>query len=362
MDALTDPKQRSRLEPATFARRLPSVTYFRMGPTDQSQGPAAAVFMRRDLRLGTFFAVDDGTAYGRMLTTAMSAYGTHRLGLRLAGSAHLRLGDPASVHGLIADVAGVIAARNPDGVYCACDQTIAPDFARSLRLRGYRNPLVGNDASFEGSTNWMGLKGRDFATAVDIPPETPALETFRHIYRARFHQAADPAGLAAYEAAAIALNALYDAGTAGRLRGTDPCHASRRAPLCGPRTIPKRRTAAQFQREWRREAAQSEYLRAARWPMAVHDLGARVGPARVRLLLRNHLFRGMAADLRSSPQWRGWADSAGPNCRRGTIADLPALPPCSGRTPCRYTKSRSRRSGIDPTGHSAFCRWSVQGR
>jgi DNA-binding beta-propeller fold protein YncE/ABC-type branched-subunit amino acid transport system substrate-binding protein/transcriptional regulator with XRE-family HTH domain len=229
MDALTDPKQRFRLEPATFARWLPSITYFRVTPTDGSQGPAAAVFMRRDLRLRTFFAADDGTSYGRMLATAMSAYGRHRLGLRLAGSAHLRLGDPASVHGLIAELAGVIAARNPGGVYCACDQTIAPDFARALRLTGYRGPLVSNDASFEGSPNWVGLKGRDFATAVDLPPETPALETFRHTYRARFHEAADPTGVAAYDAAAMALNAFYDAGSAGRLCGT--IHAMRAAVL-----------------------------------------------------------------------------------------------------------------------------------
>ena len=212
-ERLTDPKYRFRLEPATYARRVRSITYFRVVSPDQSQGAGAAQFMRQTLKLHTYYSVDDDSSYGSSIVNAMKRYGRARAGLQSLGASHLALEDPARMQATIQAATRAIRARNPDGVYCACDVSVATQFARSLRFNGYAKPLVLDDAAFEESRAWAPLRALRmvYATSVDLAPENRTTGTFSRSYRALFHIKAGPAALPAYEAADVSLAALYAA-------------------------------------------------------------------------------------------------------------------------------------------------------
>ncbi len=212
-ELLTDPKYRFRLEPATYARKVRSITYFRTISPDQSQGAAAAKFMRQTLNIRTYYSVDDASSYGRSIVSAMKRYDRARLGLQSLGASELSLADPARMHTTIQQATRAIRARNPDGVYCACDVSVASQFARSLRLNGYAKPLVLDDAAFEGGGAWASYSPlkRIYGTSVDLAAVNRTTDSFSRSYRALFHVRAEPAALPTYEAAGVALAALYTA-------------------------------------------------------------------------------------------------------------------------------------------------------
>jgi ABC-type branched-subunit amino acid transport system substrate-binding protein len=219
--ALTDPKQRRQLEPATFRHKLTHLTYYRIVPTERLLGPAAASFMRQRPGVRSYYAVDDGTSYERAIVSDLGATRTWSARLHRVGVGHLVLADPATMYRTSQALADRILAKHPDGVYCACDAGAAAQFAHSLRAKGYYKPIVGSDASFEASGAWTGKRyGEVYATSVGLPRPLNASQAFVIAYRNAFHQGPDPWALPGFKAANIALNGLYAADKAGRFRGT----------------------------------------------------------------------------------------------------------------------------------------------
>jgi branched-chain amino acid transport system substrate-binding protein len=218
---LTSPVTRQIFEPATYSRRLAYVTFYRTVTTDALQGPADATFMRETLHARDYFLVDDQFLYGSSVAETAHDYAT-RIGLRLAGKAHLDPKSPSSVAGSADAVAAIVAARQPDATLCGCDATQAAPFAAALRRQRYSGPFVGPDA-LESSDIFIKGAGtgaaNSYASNVGLDP-AGAPGAFRSAYRRRFHVPLQYFDALAYDAANIALNAMYQASTHGKLRGS----------------------------------------------------------------------------------------------------------------------------------------------
>jgi ABC-type branched-subunit amino acid transport system substrate-binding protein/DNA-binding beta-propeller fold protein YncE/transcriptional regulator with XRE-family HTH domain len=217
---LTDPKQRARFEPYTYDHRLPSVTYYRVVPPDPLQGPAAAAFMRRDLHVTRIFVVDDSSDYGATLASAMSAYARNVLGMKQVGSGHILAGDTAATVRSGARIAAEVRASNPAAIYCACTGQLALPFIRDLRTQGYAGTIVGADV-LQGplGESGRGTRGPAILATWPGPDAQHTSASFRRAYEALYHTPPGAYDASAYDAANIALQAVFRAARSGQLRG-----------------------------------------------------------------------------------------------------------------------------------------------
>lgn len=218
---LTSPYARKTLEPATFSHRLAYPTFYRVVTTDLLQGPADAAFVGQTLHARDYFLVDEPSDYGRGIAGEMQAYAT-KIGLQLVGTVHIGGNSSSTSATSAAAAADIVAAKHPDAVFCGCD--LPPSgaaFASPLRQRGYTGPLLGPDAIL--SSDFIRLAGtgavNSYASNVGLDP-AGASKTFRSAYRRRFHTPLQFYDALAYDAANIALYAIYQAGTHGKLHGS----------------------------------------------------------------------------------------------------------------------------------------------
>lgn len=222
--ALTSPNPRIRkaLEPATFSHRLAFPTFYRLITTDLMQGPADAAYMRQALHARTYVVVDEPFNYGRGIAGEVQAYAT-RIGLRLVGAVHLSGNSPLSLTTSAQTVAAVVAAERPDAVFCSCGDISSEGapFARALRQKGYSGPLVGPDAfvNLDFITQAGNASANSYASNVGLNP-MGASKSFRDAYRRRFHVPLQYYDALSYDAANIALHAIYQASGAGKLHGS----------------------------------------------------------------------------------------------------------------------------------------------
>ena len=220
---LTSPATRKSLEPATYSHRLAYPTFYRPVTTDALLGPADAAFMRERLHALDYFLVDDSSPFGKGVAGEAQAYAT-RIGLRLVGTGHLDPRSSSSIAASAEAVADIVAAKQPDAVFCGCAGSIGEGaaFAGALRRRGYSGPLIGLDALWLGA-DFLQVAGtgatNSYASDEGLDP-AGAPKAFRSAYRRRFHLRLQFYDALAYDAANIALNAIYQASTAGRLRGS----------------------------------------------------------------------------------------------------------------------------------------------
>jgi branched-chain amino acid transport system substrate-binding protein len=217
---LTSPLARKRLQPATFSRRLAYPTYYRVVTTDVLQGPSDAAFMRKRLQARSYFSVDAPFFYASGIVGTMQAYGT-RIGLRLIGTGHLDSTSPSSITASAGSVADIIAAKGPGAVFCGCDYpSEAIALASALRRKGYSGPFVGPDVLL--APDFVKGAGSSAANSYASNPgldPAGASRAFRNAYRRRFHVPLQFYDALAYDAANIALNAIYQASKAGTFRG-----------------------------------------------------------------------------------------------------------------------------------------------
>jgi len=219
--SLTSPVTRKTLEPATFNHRLAYPTFYRLVTTDLLQGPADAAFIRQTLHAHGYFLVDEPGDYESGVAGEAQAYGT-KIGLQLVGMAHIEGNSPSMIAASADRVADIVAAKQPDAVFCGCaTPDLGAAFASPLRRRGYSGPLVGPDALL--SADFITLAGsgagNSYASNEGLDP-AGASKAFRNAYRWRFHVHLQFYDAPAYDAANINLYGIYMAATHGTLRGS----------------------------------------------------------------------------------------------------------------------------------------------
>jgi branched-chain amino acid transport system substrate-binding protein len=220
--ALTSPRTRSRLEPATAAGRLDHVTYFRTVTTDALDGPASAVFLRNHLHVTTYALVDDGEIFGLNQARSMDAYAHRHAGLKRLLSARIDTTDPASQQQSADGIADRILSARPGAVYCGCDDDPGSVLVKTLRSRGYAGPVVDSNASY-GDQQWIdatGAAARNTYVAFAGLDRLHSARAFRQAYARTYHVPLELYDAQAYDAATALLAAIEAAARAGKLSGS----------------------------------------------------------------------------------------------------------------------------------------------
>jgi branched-chain amino acid transport system substrate-binding protein len=217
---LTDPGHRAQYEPATYHHQIKYPTYYRVVTTDSLQGPVGALYMKNNLHIKNFYLVDDQQTYGAGLAKHMSDFATKHLGMKEVGSGHLDVNNIATTSQAVAQQA---VAAKPQAVYCGCDEPYSGPMLKALRRGGFKGYYVGGDAINDNSFGKFAGGNpnlfKTYSTFVGNPAAVPAaFKTKEHKYFPGF--AAGPYDALAYDASNIALNAIYQAKKAGKLKGS----------------------------------------------------------------------------------------------------------------------------------------------
>jgi branched-chain amino acid transport system substrate-binding protein len=190
-------------------------TFFRPVPTDEKQGPAAAVWAR-SLGLRTFYVLDDGEAYGVGVASLFSNY-AQQIGLLEVGR---RTIDKAAVD--YRSVLELVKQANPDLVYFG--GTVAngaPRLIQQMREMGIAAKVMGADALVD--QNLIDVAGAAaegvYATFIGVPPEQLTTETgkaFYQKYKERYGEDPGVFSQYGYDAGRAVLAALGRAQTIDR--------------------------------------------------------------------------------------------------------------------------------------------------
>jgi branched-chain amino acid transport system substrate-binding protein len=220
---LTSPLQRGTYEPLTASGRLRYPTYYRVVTTDALQGPVGAIYMK-GLGLTKFFLVDDQQTYGAGLAQHMAAWATSKLGMSEVGSGHLDTSSTASTATSAAAVAREVVQKNPQVVYCGCDEPYAGPMLKAARRAGYKGYFFGgdaiNDVSFGTYAGGNANLTNTYSTTVGNPAATPkAFTNLEHKYFRGW--IAGPYDALSYDAANVVLRAIYTSKNAGTLKGNN---------------------------------------------------------------------------------------------------------------------------------------------
>jgi branched-chain amino acid transport system substrate-binding protein len=218
---LTSPLQRGTYEPLTASGRLKFPTYYRVVTTDALQGPIGAIYMK-GLGIKNFFLVDDQQTYGAGLATHMSAWASSKLGMSELGSGHLDTSSTASTATSASAVAREIVQKNPQAVYCGCDEPYSGPMLKAARRAGFKGFYFGgdaiNDVSFGKFAGGNANLTETYSTTVGNPAATPksftSLET-------KFYPGwvAGPYDALSFDASNVVLQAILKSKNAGTLKG-----------------------------------------------------------------------------------------------------------------------------------------------
>ncbi|HEX4609936.1 MAG TPA: branched-chain amino acid ABC transporter substrate-binding protein [Urbifossiella sp.] len=193
------------------------ITFCRICPTDDIQGPFAATFAATELKATTAVILHDGELYGQGLATDFAAgCETHRI--RVLTTARITPTDRNQ------DAAArMVRDRNPDVVFFGgTTQTGAPALARALHAARVRGPLIVPDGCYERafleSAGADALNGRCYATlgGTDVPLLGDRGAAFVRAYKDRFKTDPEAYAIYGYEAARAVLAAIRTAGAANR--------------------------------------------------------------------------------------------------------------------------------------------------
>jgi branched-chain amino acid transport system substrate-binding protein len=160
-------------------------TFYRPVPTDEKQGPAAALWAR-SLGLRTFYTLDDGEAYGAGVASLFSNY-AQQIGMFEVGR--------QTIDKTAADYRSVLEAvkqADPDLVYFG--GTVAngaPRLLQQMREMGIAAKVMGADALVDQNLIDVAGVAADgvYATFIGVPPDrlTTAIGTkFYAAYKARY--------------------------------------------------------------------------------------------------------------------------------------------------------------------------------
>ena len=182
-------------------------TYFRVCTTDSVQGPFAADYVFRTLKLTKVATINDTKTYGQGLASSFEARFTS-LGGTITRSATI-VPTATDFSGTVSQV----AAGKPQLVYYGGEYPQAGPLSKQMRNAGLTVPVMGGDGIY--SQEYIGLGGRanDLSTSVGAPVESLASgKTFITAYSAAsYPQPYGPYGAYAYDAANALIAALAKA-------------------------------------------------------------------------------------------------------------------------------------------------------
>ncbi|CAG0928169.1 Leucine-, isoleucine-, valine-, threonine-, and alanine-binding protein [Thermoflexales bacterium] len=153
-------------------------TFFRVVPTDEKQGPAAALWAR-SLGLRTFYILDDGEAYGVGVASLFSNY-AQQIGMFQVGR--------QTIDKTATDYRTVLEAVkefDPDLIYFG--GTVAngaPRLLQQLREMGIEAAVMGADALVDQSLIEMAGAAADgvYATFIGVPPDRLTTDEGKKFY------------------------------------------------------------------------------------------------------------------------------------------------------------------------------------
>jgi branched-chain amino acid transport system substrate-binding protein len=220
---LTSPLQRSTYEPLTASHRLAYPTYYRVVTTDALQGPVGAIYMK-SLGIKNFFLVDDQQTYGAGLAQHMSAWATGHLGMSEVGSGHLDTSSTASTATSASAVAREVVQKNPQAIYCGCDEPYSGPMLKAARRAGFKGYYFGgdaiNDVSFGTFAGGNANLTETYSTTVGNPAATPkSFTNLEHKYYRGW--IAGPYDALSFDASNVVLQAIYKSKLAGKLKGSN---------------------------------------------------------------------------------------------------------------------------------------------
>jgi branched-chain amino acid transport system substrate-binding protein len=218
--------------PALTDRGMPNV--FRVCGRDDVQADLAARFVGESLRARSVYLVHEETDYGRGNAESFRASALRR-GLDLVGTAGI--GTPLDAP----TVAAAVAAAQPDVLYFAGAVDIGAPLFRQARRARVAATFVGADGIDssellrEAGEAAIGAYYTSVAGAVAVHPQAKG---FAYQYRKTFGRYPEPFAAQAYDAAAVALEAIARAARApeGLSRSTvvSALHRTRYLGYSGP--------------------------------------------------------------------------------------------------------------------------------
>lgn len=199
------------------------VTFARVVPTDDLQGPLGATWAR-DLGANRVYILDDGEVYGRGIATLFDER-ARDLGLTVLG--HESIDGRAQE---FKSLATSIKALNPNLVYFGgTTQSKAGQLVKDIAAVGLDCKLMVPDACLEEafihSAGADNLNGRCYVTFAGIPPQylQGKGKAFVERYRARFGKLPEAYAIYGYEGAKVAVAAIERAGRKDRQAIIDAC-------------------------------------------------------------------------------------------------------------------------------------------
>ncbi len=190
-------------------------TFFRLVPTDEKQGPAAALWAR-SLGSRTFYVLDDGEAYGVGIASLFSNY-AQQIGMTEVGR--------QTIDKQAADYQSVLEAvkqTDPDLVYFGGTAANgAPRLLRQMRDMGIDAKVMGADALVD--QNLIDVAGAAaegvYATFIGVPPDqltTDIGKKFYEAYQARYGEVPGVFSQYGYDAGRAVIAALEKTTTMDR--------------------------------------------------------------------------------------------------------------------------------------------------
>lgn len=218
---LTSPKQRRTYEPATASGKVKTVTYFRTVTTDALQGAAAALAAKSKYHYKTFALVDDRTEYGAGLAVFFQKE-AKKLGMKQVYRGSIDPTDSATIQQTSNSIGDGIAAKKPNFSFCGCDSETSFPLPLRLRKDGYNGPYWGGDAIYDPTFLGLAKQGGHniYATSVVLPTTSKQLKSFARQMRNKFHKAIYAYDGPSHDAAAAALQAIYNVAKAHKLKGS----------------------------------------------------------------------------------------------------------------------------------------------
>lgn len=195
------------LAPASSVAGLTDAGYanlFRLVGRDDLQGTVAARYLFSTLRLRRVYVIYEKDTHG-LRTAAHFAWEAQRLGLQVEAFHEVTAGDRAA--GLVAD----ILSAPVDAIYFGGTYRTAAQILRPLRARGSGVTFVGDDGL--DSSEFLFLGGDAVSGVIYATPSAPARlyphgAAFGARFVAQFGHAPGPYAAQAYDAVAVALDAI----------------------------------------------------------------------------------------------------------------------------------------------------------
>lgn len=212
---LTKPGIGEPNEPAVY-RPSGKITYFRVVPADDLQGPLA-VMWAKEMGVKSLFILHDGELYGKGIARLVKQT-AEKEGIKVLGYEEM---SPKAAN--YRSLAVKAKQSNPDLVYFGgITQSNGGQLAKDLNAVGYRGKLMVPDGCYEtafiDAAGPNALNDRTFVTFGGVPPrELKGVGAdFYKRYKERFNQEPEAYATYGYEAARVVLEGIRKAGKKDR--------------------------------------------------------------------------------------------------------------------------------------------------